>query len=318
MMQQDFEKLASLFHEMEKHALQYGKLRSNHQAVQHGGHIGGISGRSGIGEDYAASRAARIKADQEAALSATRDGVEQTTGRGQVRSTSLAEQAAKKRGRPKKELTKQAATTSEVMKEEKIKNKQPTPSLFSKERYKQPENFAEGYKTYTKIRPDIDETNKSVGYNVSTAGYGRVNQQLLAERFYDDLLQHVPMEESEEAYLARRNANVDRALAAYEAPAIAGHATNLAMLGGGAAMGYGLSRVPMGGVVGGVMGGVLGTLPNALLHQYADYRKARTYLDGLTPAERDLLLEVKQRDAQDLSQNARNADKLTATNTYYV
>jgi curved DNA-binding protein CbpA len=205
-----------------------------------------------------------------------------------------------------------------LMKGEMNYNAAPTPKTW-RERAKQPENFKEGTKVFTHLLTDIDDKANDIAYSTHTSGAGRQNQTLIGEKDYDDIPSHHLKDETPEEYLERKKKNIKES-AKYK------HRWNKVGLGtlaagtlGGAALGSALARneAPvLGGIAGGLNGAIIsGTAAlGAVVH---GHRKAqKEYLSKLKPHELELLEKVKNKDADEVSQDVYKAHKITGENVY--
>lgn len=107
------------------------------------------------------------------------------------------------------EMVKEAATVKDVWRTEKLINTVPRPSGLIK-KMNEPENFAYGKKTRTRIRPD--DAGNEFGYTVCTSGGGRKNQQLDAATYLKDIVRmsHDSDEGAQKDYDDRVQPFIDR------------------------------------------------------------------------------------------------------------
>lgn len=208
-----------------------------------------------------------------------------------------------------------AVSADDILATDKRKNEAPSVKGFTAA-LKQPENFAKGYKVKTNFYPTMHDRDE-LGYQVTSTGFGRRNQQLTAETNLRDLVELSKKDDNSKAeYLSRisphkeglydaENSSLRKLLSGAGAGAVTG------LLAG--ALSENKQITPITTALGLMSGAGLGMIKGNL----GEKRARRKLLEALTPEEREYLADKKDDYAERQSQNAQSAQKLTGYNTYY-
>lgn len=188
------------------------------------------------------------------------------------------------------------------------KNKVPNPKSIAG-RLKQPENFFYNYNVKSRIKADIDRKTNTVKYNTTHKGFGRKNQILEGTNYYKDIPSVYKKDETESEYEARKIKNIkdtNKYVKRGSAAAVVG--SFAAPLAAAA-----LTKNPKGALLGiapGIMAGVMS-------HNAGKKKANKAYMSNLKPHEKEKLIEIRNKDAEKISQNARKAHSLKASNMYF-
>lgn len=188
----------------------------------------------------------------------------------------------------------------------------------------QPENF--GYKTTVRSRlePEFDIENAKASYKTQHSGVGRRSQNLEAHRDHGDFLRgYLQDNETEDAYDKRVGENVKQVLEMRRRANKKGLLTGAGITLAGGALGPLLFKnnkkdnLAAKALAGAGIGSVPGVLLGAGIISHGHRKSKNHFLSSLKPHEQEMLREVLKRDADEISQDIRKADRYTGTSVYY-